>query len=222
MSDRLLHDEPAIETDAAPAVVADPGPELPPTTNHKAEVPAPVIENADPYDTASLALGNDDTAQAAKRELTTVPVQRPHRDAFIRVHPDPAYRLETKVIELDGNLFLVARPLWPQLEDETQTRCLFLYVTTSGAVGLWPARLSTENIWNESALQGAKLAMEKWVRIKSNREAGCYDVFSAAGDLSEPEWPDKTLAEILRLAFGDRLIDSMEHHAVRRLMGLSK
>lgn len=226
MTDRLT-DAPAADLLAAmtETAIPDSGPEQPPTTNHvatKSEA-AKREEAADPFDPASLALGNDYTAASATRELTQVPVRRPNRDQFFRVHPDPAYKLETRVLEFDREVYLVARPLWAELEDEVQARCLFLYITITGVVGLWPARLSSDaNAWNDTALQGAKLSMEKWIRLKSNRDAGCYDIFVATGDLPDPEWPDKTFAELLKLAFGDRFIQSMGHDVVRRLLGLSK
>jgi hypothetical protein len=34
-------------------------------------------------------------------------------------------------------------------------------------------------------------------------------------------WPEKSLSELLKLAFRDRIIDSAEHPVVKRLRGLS-
>jgi hypothetical protein len=51
-------------------------------------------------------------------------------------------------------------------------------------------------------------------------DLGAYGMFKARGDLGEPEWPDKSLSELLRLAFkGDRLIDSLNHPVLRELAG---
>ena len=35
---------------------------------------------------------------------------------------------------------------------------------------------------------------------------GAYDRIIAHGDLGEPKWPDKTFAELLKIAFRDRVI----------------
>jgi hypothetical protein len=50
---------------------------------------------------------------------------------------------------------------------------------------------------------------------------GGYRIYYAQGELSEPEWPDKPLAEILQIAFRDRIVDSENHPVVRRLRGLA-
>ena len=53
----------------------------------------------DPYDPASLRLDQsfcDGTA--VKKLLTTVPVRKPNRQDFVRVHPQEAYRLSPAAI----------------------------------------------------------------------------------------------------------------------------
>jgi hypothetical protein len=63
--------------------------------------------------------------------------------------------------------------------------------------------------------------MRSWMRISANRAAGEYDLFEAAAALPEPEWPELTFRELLRLAFREAMIDTIDHPAVRRLRGLS-
>ena len=52
--------------------------------------------------------------------LTTIPVRKPSKEAYVRTHPDANYRLATPLIELkeQGELYLVFRQLWPELMDE--------------------------------------------------------------------------------------------------------
>jgi hypothetical protein len=50
---------------------------------------------------------------------------------------------------------------------------------------------------------------------------GAYRIYEAEGQLSAPVWPDKTLPELLKLGFKDRVVDSAEHPVVKRLRGLS-
>jgi hypothetical protein len=39
-------------------------------------------------------------------------------------------------------------------------------------------------------------------------------------EVSEPVWPTATFKELLRIAFGNgRLIDSLEHPVIQRLLG---
>ena len=76
------------------------------------------------------------------------------------------------------------------------------------------------NSWAESARRGAELAMRSWMRLSANRAAGEYDLFEAAAALPEPEWPELTFRELLRLAFRDAMVEAIDHPAVRRLRGL--
>jgi hypothetical protein len=54
----------------------------------------------------------------------------------------------------------------------------------------------------------------------SNRGAGAYDVYIAQAGIPDPEWPDETLTDLLRVAFGKgRLIDTHKHPVIQRLLG---
>jgi hypothetical protein len=49
---------------------------------------------ANPFDPAALRLDQSFAEMVGvKKLLTTVPVRKPNRQDFVRVHPDPAYRL---------------------------------------------------------------------------------------------------------------------------------
>jgi hypothetical protein len=92
-------------------------------------------------------------------------------------------------------------------------------------VFLWPAKLPTPDSsigrrWSESALEIADFAKTQWVKMVGKRDLGAYELFKARGDLGDPVWPDKTLSDLLRLAFkGDRLINSLDHPVLRELAG---
>jgi hypothetical protein len=49
---------------------------------------------------------------------------------------------------------------------------------------------------------------------------GAYEYAAALNGLPDPEWPEITFPEVLRIAFRDRIIDSEDHVVVRRLRGL--
>jgi hypothetical protein len=50
---------------------------------------------------------------------------------------------------------------------------------------------------------------------------GAYEVYEATGDFPEPEWPDATFQEILKIAFKNHFIKSMDHPVIGRLRGES-
>jgi hypothetical protein len=183
---------------------------------------------ADPFDPANLRLSQDFAASlGVKKALLTVPVRKPDKSWFVRVHPDDGYRLLTAVIELkeDRETYLVSPVLWPDLAAEStfSPRALFTAVNRQGVLFLWPIRLpgpdGKVDEWSRSALEAAELARKGWVRVAANMALGAYDVFQANGDLPEPEWPIEPFRELLRVGFKDRYIDNKDHLVLRKLRG---
>jgi hypothetical protein len=156
-----------------------------------------------------------------------VPVRKPGRQEFVRVHPSPDYRLEGGLIELeeDREFYLVQPGMRPALADGMVLVRLYLAISRGGAVFFWPVRLpgpdGRRNPWHESAELAALLAMQGWVRMAANMAAGGYDTFVASAALAEPEWPDLPMSELLKPAFADRFIASLDHPVVKRLRGLA-
>ena len=90
------------------------------------------------------------------------------------------------------------------MEGETYKAALVLCVNSHGVPFFWPVRALDEdraNAWTESAHTAVKLAVTKWVKIRANQKpgAGYYDVYSAKGDLGEPEFPATDAASYLAL-----------------------
>ena len=63
--------------------------------------------------------------------------------------------------------------------------------------------------------------MRRPVRVSANMSLGAYDIYKALGNLSDPEWPDESMDEIVRIAFRNSFIDSYDHPVLRRLRGES-
>jgi hypothetical protein len=182
----------------------------------------------DPFDPQLLRLSQDyASAVGAKKALLTIPVCKPKKEWFVRVHPDESYRVQTAVIELkeDREVYLVAPELRPSLSAESTfgPRLLLTAITAQGSVFIWPIRLPGPNgkldSWNASALEAAEIAKNHWVRVVSNMQAGGYDVIKATGDIPDPTWPAGPFADLLRVAFKGRYIDSLDNPVLRRLRG---
>jgi hypothetical protein len=167
-----------------------------------------------------------DTA-GVKKLLTTVPVHKPNQQDFVRVHPNPDYRMNAPMIELktDREEYIVARPLMQELIGEFACKTLFTAINRQSVVFLWPVRLPDPDgrpmEWWRSAREAAELAMTKWVRVKANMNLGAYEMSVARSTMSEPEWPEVSFQEIIRLAFRDCLITSLDHPVIKRLRGLT-
>jgi hypothetical protein len=122
----------------------------------------------DPFDPSYLRLSQNFAEMAGVRKLlTTVPVRRPHKQEFIRVHADDTYRLETPVLELkeDRETYLVSPDLWPELPGELTPKVLYTTINRQGVLTLWPIRLPGEDgrvdQWNASALEAAEMAQSR-------------------------------------------------------------
>jgi hypothetical protein len=188
---------------------------------------APVLPGPDPFDPESLRLPQDfSAALGVKKALLTVPIRRPAREWFIRVHPDPQYHLQTAVIELKevGELYLVSQHLWPDLAGESTftTKMLFLAINRQQVLFFWPVRLpgtdGRVDTWSKSALEAAQMAMHSWVRVTPDQSLGAYNVFYADHP-RDPVWPELSMQELLRIAFKDRYVDTLDHIILRQLRG---
>jgi hypothetical protein len=187
-----------------------------------------LVDPLDPFDPAALRLDQSFTeTSSVKKLLRRVPVRRPHPHDFCRVHADKAYRMAAALIEFRDERdasYLVSPFVAKEIPGEFVMATLYTTVTRQGVVLLWPVRLPLSdgryNEWHRSAAEAAELAMTRWIRVKAHLALGAYETFEAGGIIPEPEWPRETLAELLRIAFTDRLVDSLDHPVVRRLRGL--
>jgi hypothetical protein len=181
----------------------------------------------DPFDPAALRINPDFEAVAVKRKIVQVAVRKPKPQEFVRVHPDERYRLETAVIELaeERETYLVAPALLAVLADEVRLVRLHLAISRGGGLFFWPVPLpgpdGRRNPWHEAAEKAALEGRDHWVRLKANMAAGTYDVDIAAAAIGEPDWPELSMSELLKLAFGERMITSLDHPVVKRLRGLA-
>jgi hypothetical protein len=196
-----------------------------PSANGEQEPPAAA---PDPFAPDRMRLGQDFTQSVAvKRLVLTVPVRKPAREWFFRVHPDESYRTETLVLELkeDRETYYIDPNLRDALQGETTVgpRAIFTAINRQKVVFLWPVKLpgidGRPNEWNTSALEAAQRAMQDWVRVEANMSLGAYDCNLALGNLPEPEWPDLRFPELMRIGFKNRFISSLDHPVLKHLRG---
>jgi hypothetical protein len=181
----------------------------------------------DPFDPKSLRIDpSSEAASGVEKVLLHVPVRRPHRQEFFRVHPAPEYRETVAILELreERETYIVAAELAAELATEIRLVEMRVCISRSGIVFLWAVPLPVEdgrsNAWHVTAREAAELAEAKWVRMSSNMGAGCYDVAVAPAGVSEPRWPETTFWDLLRIAFGrGKLIDSFDHAVIKQLRG---
>jgi hypothetical protein len=183
---------------------------------------------SNPFEPASLRLDQSFAEKAGvKKLITTVPVRKPNRQDFVRVHPDESYRLTPAAIiesKEERETYLVLPEMAKELPGEFAAATLFTSITRQGVLFIWPVKLPAPdgkyNPWPQSAAEAAERATKTWIRIGSNMHLGAYDIFEAQNTLSEPVWPEVSFQEILRIAFRGRIVDAHDHPLVRRLKGV--
>ena len=180
----------------------------------------------DPFSLANIRMSQANLP-VIKEAQGKIGVGRPSTSKFFTVHADPEFTITTNLlcVKDDGSYYLPIRTLWDELSDEPllQVRQLVPTVTPGGELMLWPLRLPDQDgrldSWSESALEIAEYAKTRWVRLRPNHSAFRYDCFEAQGDLPAPKWPDLSFEEMMKLAFRDRRITSLDHPVLRRLRG---
>ena len=185
--------------------------------------PLQLVENR--FDLDKMRLKQDFAGGAVKKHITTIPIGKPGRFSYIRVHSDPAFHFKTLVLDMkqDRETYLVQEELQEELAEDLTPKIILPTLTKQGTLYLWPIRLPDEkgklDSWNRSAMQCAKIAMHHWVRIPSNMEAGGYDVIEPRVPIPEPKWPEMDLETMISIAFKHFLIDSLDHPQVRAIRG---
>jgi len=139
-----------------PVAVAGPKPAAPPTP---AAPSTALIELDFPSGNRLRISGACDPELVAAPQIK---IQKPDRQTFIRVHPDPTYRVDVPVVifKEEGEFYLVrSRQAKEALSGETCVIALFLCVTLQGTPFLWPIPKQRAddlkwNPWHESAYDG--------------------------------------------------------------------
>jgi hypothetical protein len=161
-----------------------------------------------------------------KKLLVRIPVRRPSRQAWIRTHPSEDYRIAARILELEGDdreTYLVLLPELPaDVEAAVRPAVLYTAIDRHGNLFVWPVKLpgdGKDNNWLTSARQAAERASHDWVKVVSNRAAGAYDVFLPEASIPAPTWPDVPFVQLLRIAFRDRVIETVDHPVLVELAG---
>jgi hypothetical protein len=165
-----------------------------------------------PFDPASRRLDQSfaDTV-GVKKLLTTVPVCKPNRTWYVRVHPDLNYRLTpAAIIDEDREFFLVTPQMALECPDEITPVTLFTAINRQGVLFLWPVRLPGLNgkysEWFRSAMEAAEIAQRRWIRVRSNMSLGAYETLKHQSSLPSQNGLMLRLPKSSRLRFATGLL----------------
>jgi len=198
-----------------------------PTTSN-AVPPSPALKKSIFADLDALRLPYGESALGgAKEVLLRIPVRKPQRQEFFRIHPDPAMSLTTAIFEEKDTreFYFVSPDMMGSLTElgDISPVVLMLAKTRQNALLMVPFKLPTETSvasgWFETALEAAARAKSKWVRMAADMSLGGYRVYEAQGQLDEPEWPSQTFNELLEIAFKNKVIEGEDHPVFNKLLG---
>jgi hypothetical protein len=195
------------------------------------EPPKPTDAGA--FDIGRLRLSQDFLAQLnVKQVVFSIPVGRPSKEVFFRVHPGEEFSFATFTLELkDGTergSYLVLPDLLalinahPALAPLLRPTRIFVCITRQNAPFLWPAKLPGPDgrldDWSATALEAADRARAEWIKLVSDQQQGRYSAFSAGPDPA-PKWPTYSLQELIDLGYKHRKITTWDDPLLRRLRG---
>ena len=140
-----------------------------------------------PFNPDSLRITGDLNAVGAEKLLVRLPVRKPTRQEFFRVHVDPEFRLPCAILEIkeEREFYLVTPAALPALAEDVRHVELRLCLNRQGAPFMWPVPMpgpdGRTNSWHESAREAANLAEKSWIRMVAAMAEGSYSIYIATG-----------------------------------------
>ena len=181
-----------------------------------------------PFDPSRFAMPSTGAEEFGTRKIRSViPVNKPGKMEWVHLLDHPDFLLPGAAfldLQDGGRLYLVVPEIAAQLADDVKLVKLAPGLTRQDKLFLWPCPLiplgETSNPWHTSHNDAFNAAKSGWIRMKSNRACGFYDIIEPEKIMPEPDWPDMSFADMLQIAFNDdHIVDRDDHPALRRLKG---
>jgi hypothetical protein len=165
-----------------------------------------------------------DGVEETEELLARVPVRKPNKKWFVRVHPDYGFPVTLLEDDESGDLYLVLPGIRAELADYAKTFSLHLAMNRQGVTFLWPVPVPDPNgrqmDWHVVHRKAAETAKTKWLQMIPDMAIGSYRLKVAKASWSEPEWRPESFQEILEIAFKDRIVGDRNHPVAKQLLGL--
>ncbi len=165
---------------------------------------------------------------------THIQCRKPGKTEFFRANPSEELRERILLLEHQSSQgfskdnYLVVPGLVNEIRDVPGVKpyMIVLCVTRPrNTPFLWPVRLPNTGLnradtWALSSQAVLEKSEEEWVRIEPKLEMQGYTCCISKAGWPEPQFPDKSLLDLLKLAFPeDRIIASTTHPVIRSLRG---
>jgi hypothetical protein len=192
----------------------------------------PTHDPNDPFDPRNLKLKNSlKSGSATVKVITSVPVRKPKKHAFFRIHAGEDYQAEALIYKdkdeggMDKDIYLVSPAFSNQLSGREAQPFdpVILYLGLelhAERPFIWYVNLpkdGRDNKWWESARTAAERAKEEWIRIEG--EEGAYNIIYPLNPHPDPIWTTLTFRELLMTGFKGHLIEGPDHVIMKTLSG---
>lgn len=176
-------------------------------------------------DLDSLRADQDFASQGETRPVLAEMVPgKPARHEWIRTLLRPDSKSLWYILSPGKDDYLVVPRVAKQLGDDVSRVYLLPTITRQGRLFLWKIKRQKSddrrpNLWLQTATDAASLANNQWIRVASNQAKGQYDIVDTKARIPDPEWPEASYAEMLRVCFRGRVIEDGNHEVLRQLRG---
>jgi hypothetical protein len=176
-------------------------------------------------DMVALRKSNKAAFEGEREGVVAVTLDRPKKELFVRFHEDEAYYLPAYLwAESDDSraMYYITNTLWDleDLQGGLRAKILAAWLGADGSLGIWPVpAASSAGTWYDSGQEILAIGRKEWVRIQADNSPGQkrYRYFRPKNAIPDQTWPDISLGELLKRAFGTRVVENEDHPLIRRL-----
>jgi hypothetical protein len=177
-------------------------------------------------DLKSLIVSDDFDPNDDAYVLQRISVDKPPKQAYVRVHPSPEMRITIAAIITEENreMYLVPPDMRVNVAGEYAVFRLNVAMDREGAIFLWPLKLpaagARPNPWTESMALAIETAKKSWVRVSANMAGQRYNIQVANNQQIGNPWRENlSMEDLVSSAFEGRVIDTDDHPVIRKLRG---
>jgi hypothetical protein len=172
---------------------------------------------------AALRQSNKEAFEGERESASVVTPGKPKKELYIKFHPDESFYLTSYIwSESDDSrrMYYIANNLWTLEDLQGGLRAVILapWLGADGSLGLWAASASSAaGEWYTSAQEVLAVGKTEWIRMQTDNKEKIYRYYRPTKPLPDRQWPELTFGEILKRAFGSRVVIDEDHELIRRL-----
>lgn len=165
------------------------------------------------------------------KKVDYIAVRKPSNTEYVRVTADknyrmtPVYLLVWKKGMKEVHYLLtgkcVAEVIAAVGSKLVKSYSIVTAMSSTGDPFLWAVRElgdDESNEWLESARALQAAAVDGWLRVEGTGTH--YAGIRPHDKLADPVWPKESFPKLLKLAFGTRVIDSVDHPVIKAVLGI--